>query len=67
MRYASLIVANMLEKGDEKAPGIKMVNAFLTRVKMPSDYSAERIYKAVLGDRRNREALSLLVKWIKEK
>ncbi|MFP3213161.1 MAG: type II secretion protein [Thermoproteus sp.] len=67
MRYASLIVANMLEKGDEKAPGIRMVNAFLTRVKMPSDYSAERIHRAVLGDRRNKEAISTLVRWIKEK
>jgi ATPases involved in chromosome partitioning len=65
MRYASLIVANMLEKGDEKAPGIRMVNAFLTRVKMPSDYSAERIHRAVLGDRRNKEAISTLVRWIK--
>jgi hypothetical protein len=58
MRYASLIVANMLEKGDEKAPGIRMVNAFLTRVKMPSDYSAERIHRAVLGDRRNKELVA---------
>jgi tRNA threonylcarbamoyladenosine modification (KEOPS) complex Pcc1 subunit len=44
-----------------------MVNAFLTRVKMPSDYSAERIHRAVLGDRRNKEAISTLVRWIKEK
>ncbi len=66
MRYASLVVANMLEKGDEKTPGIKMVNAFLTRVKMPSDYSAEGIYKAILSDRKNKEAISLLVKRIKE-
>lgn len=66
MRYASLVVANMLEKGDEKTPGVKMVNAFLTRVKMPQEYSAERIHKAILSDRRNREAISLLVRRIKE-
>lgn len=67
MRYATLILANMLEKGDEKAPGIKMVNAYLTRVKMPNEYTAERIYKAVVGDRRNRSALKLLVQAVKEK
>ncbi|MEL9991957.1 MAG: type II secretion protein [Thermoproteus sp.] len=67
MRYASLVVANMLEKEDEKAPGIKMVNAYLTRVKMPSDYSAEKIYRAVIGEKKNKKAISMLVQWIKEK
>ncbi|MBP1448462.1 MAG: type II secretion protein [Thermoproteus sp.] len=66
-RYATLVLANMLEKGDEKAPGIKMVNAYLTRVKMPNEYAAEKVYKAVISDRKNRDVLRLLVQTIKEK
>lgn len=66
MRYASLVIANMIERGDEKAPSIKIVNAYFARVKMPKVYSAEGIHKAMLKDRRNRRAISLLVKRIKE-
>ncbi len=66
MRYSSLVIANMLEEGDEKTPGIKIVNAYIARVKMPKNYSAEGIHKAILKDGRNKRAISLLVKRIKE-
>ncbi|WP_167828070.1 CpsD/CapB family tyrosine-protein kinase [Thermoproteus tenax] len=67
MRYASLVVANMLEKEDEKMPGIKMMNAYLNRVKMPSEYTAEAVHKSLLSNRRNKEAVRMLVRWIKER
>lgn len=67
MRYASIVIANKLEKEDEKAPGIKMVNAYLTHVKMPNDYSAEKIHNAILSNRTNRSAIELLIRMIVSK
>jgi len=67
-QYASLIVANMTEKGDEKLPSARIVNVMLRFVKRPARLETYKdVYRMLTSSKENEKALKFLVSKVVER
>jgi len=67
-QYASLIVANMTEKGDEKLPSARIVNAMLRMAKRPARIETYKdVYRMLTSVKENEKALKFLVSKVVER
>jgi len=67
-QYASLIVANMTEKGDERLPSARIVNIMLRMAKRPARLETYKdVYRMLTSVRENAKALKYLVSRVVER